>query len=226
MDSVINLLEEHELLPGAPLRGPTSEWSLMEMAQDCEGSPVKCQFCGRRSPKVYFEIRNNSTRRRLRVDIYCVLALGLQVEGLDSRLSPRQSVKQLLAQLGRQRHEGCVELLERLAQRETNAPLAGAMAFFRKHKYLLPRGAVLVLAKLRQQSISHDPAFFRINLRICRAREEFPDLTRAEVRLLWPTLSPAQRRYARQLRLPKAAELPSPGRLRASGERHAAAPLP
>ncbi|AMG74261.1 hypothetical protein [Sphingopyxis granuli] len=115
------------------------------------------------------------------------------------RLSPTEA-KSHLAKLTQQMQlESYIRTLERLAAKESNPILSGALDYYRKNKKLTPKYAAVVFWKLQAFNIDHHPSFFQIELRRAQHIDDLRQMPTARIHRFWSALTTAQRRKAVEL---------------------------
>ncbi|MBB5350926.1 hypothetical protein HNR46_001160 [Haloferula luteola] len=94
--------------------------------------------------------------------------------------------------------ESTIRSLERLAAKEDDARLAGALSHLRTNKKLTPKYAAMFLGRLKERAIDLSPSFFKVSLR----RDDKEALRTMKPRMLaylWPALTASQRKVAASL---------------------------
>jgi hypothetical protein len=94
------------------------------------------------------------------------------------------------------RQDACIRALEKVAETEKNAILTNALNYFKKHKYLSPKQAFVVLWRLKKHEIDHSPSFFKIDLKHDKFKAQLRAMELSRVHVLWPALSSTQREIA------------------------------
>jgi hypothetical protein len=124
------------------------------------------------------------------------LKFNLSVFEQGRRLFADDAKKKLDRLMQQMRLQSCINALEKLAAKEGNDILSKALTFYKKNKYLTPKFAFVVLWRLQNTKIDHSPSFFKINLQKDKYQQDLREMALSRVRVIWPALSPAQRRKA------------------------------
>lgn len=181
---------------GATLPEAFEEWSFTTKTID-HGQPSEiCQLCEHEELRYHFEIKNALTNNVLWVGSQCILKFNISVFEQGRRLSTSEAKKTLERLVQQMRLESCINSLEQLATTENNDILCGALAFYKKNKYLTPKFAFVVLWRLQNNKIDHSPSFFKINLQKDKYQQDLREMPLRHVYIIWPALSSAQRKKA------------------------------
>lgn len=172
------------------------EWSFANQVVDHEEAEEVCQLCDQEQLRYHFLIANPLTRKSLWVGSQCILRFGISIFEDGRRLSPSEAKKKLNRLLAQKRLESCLKALERLASTEDNDILTNALAYYRKHKYLSPKFAFVVLWRLTEHKIDHSPSFFKVYLDRAKYKKDLREMQPSRVHLIWPALSSSQRKMA------------------------------
>ena len=184
---------------GSTLPEAFEEWSFTEQTVDHEEPIETCQLCNKEKLRYRFEIRNAFTHKCLWVGSQCILKFNLSVFEQGRRLSPADSKKKLNRLRQQMQLLSCIKALQELADSEQNEILTNALTYYTNHKYLTPKYAFVVLWRLRERCIDHDPKFFKVNLKKNRYKDDLRDMPASQVRVIWSTLSSSQRALAIEL---------------------------
>lgn len=172
------------------------EWSVTDAMIDHEHATETCELCDQEALRYQYEIANASTRRTLWVGSSCILKFGVSVRENGVVLSRKNAERKLERLLQNTRHATCVRSLEKLAQSDNDQRLVGALAYYRKNKYLSPKYAFMVLWRLQVEKIDHSPSFFKISLRRSQHKDDLRAMQLSKVQLIWPALTSSQRTTA------------------------------
>lgn len=175
------------------------EWSFTENTVDHEESIETCHLCDHEELRYHFQIRNALTGHTLWVGSSCILKFGLSVFEGAQRLSAKDAKKKLDRLTQQMRLEACIKALRRLCEKEGGDILANALAYYEKNKFLTPKHAFVVLWRLRSNRIDHSPSFFKVTMKKDRYKNDLRQMPTDRVHLLWPALSPSQRRMAEEM---------------------------
>jgi hypothetical protein len=174
------------------------EWQCTGNVVD-HGEPYeRCELCGHEDLRYHFEIANKHTCETLRVGSRCILKFIAVYEG-DRKLSPKDAKKKLDGLIEQMRVESCIKAMKDLvwAEKSESDILENALADYRKNKKLTPRQASEVFRRFRHNRIDHEPSFFNITLK--GQMEDLKNMETSCVHLLWPALTPCQRKRAAAL---------------------------
>ncbi len=175
------------------------EWSFTEHTVDHERPIETCQLCDQEELRYHFEIKNALTHKCLWVGSKCILKFNLSVFEQGRRLSPPESKKKLDGLMQQMRLQSCIKALQKLAASEKNEILASALAYYTRNMCLTPKLAFVVLWRLHEHHIDHSPSFFKINLTRNKYKDDLREMPLSRVHIIWPALSPAQRRVALEM---------------------------
>jgi len=172
------------------------EWSFTEETVDHEQPIENCELCEQEQLRYHFEIRNSITKNTLWVGSQCILQFGVSVFEDGRKLPPNLAKKKLGRLVQKMRMESCIKALERLDAKENNDILRKALEHYRRNKSLTPKFAFVVFWRLQRNNIDHSSSFFKISLRRDRHKTDLKEMPLSRVHLLWPAMSPSQRKMA------------------------------
>lgn len=172
------------------------EWSVTDVMKDHEHATETCELCDQEALRYQYEIANVFTRRTLWVGSSCILRFGVSVRENGVVLSGKSAERKLDRLLQNTRQATCIRSLETLAQSDSDQRLVGALAYYRKNKYLSPKYAFVVLWRLQVEKIDHSPSFFKISLRRSQHKDDLRAMQLSKVHLIWPALTSSQRTTA------------------------------
>lgn len=178
---------------GSTLPEAFEEWTFTERTEDHEQPIETCQLCGKESLRYHFEIRNSLTRASLLVGSHCILKFGLSVFEDGRKLSETEAKKKLTRLTQKMQQESCIRALENLARKEQNEILIKALDYYRKHHYLTPKFAFVVLWRLNRTKIDYNPSFFKVALKRSQHKDDLKGMELSRVHVIWPALSSSQR---------------------------------
>jgi len=175
------------------------EWSFTERTIDHEEPIEICQLCEHEELRYQFEIRNALTNKTMWVGSKCILKFNLSIFEQGRRLSPSDAKKKLDRLVQQMRLQFCINALERLAESEENEILSNALEYYKKNKFLTPKFAFVVLWRLQENEIDHNPSFFKINLKKDKDKNDLRAMERSRVHVIWPALSTSQRKLSLEM---------------------------
>jgi hypothetical protein len=175
------------------------EWSFIDHTIDHETPDEKCQLCDKDGLRYHFEIQNVLTGASLMVGSHCILQFGLSVFDEGRRLNPKEAKRKLDRLTNKMRLDSTISSLERLAEKENDSRLSGALAYLKVNKKLTPKYAAMVLWRLQERHIDHCPSFFKISLKRDDHKEALRTMKSKMLNYLWPALTSSQRKLAQSL---------------------------
>lgn len=175
------------------------EWAFTDRVEDHEEAIETCQLCGQEELRYHFEIANRHTNFALWVGSHCILKFQVAVWENGRQLSSKKAKQKLDRLTEEMRFKSCLKALGNVASKEGNSILTNALDFYRQNEYLTPKYAFVVLWRLRENSIDHNPSFFKINLKRSKYKEDLSAMSESKVRLIWPALTSSQRELAVRL---------------------------
>lgn len=185
-----------QLSVGNTLPKAFEEWTVTESVLDHETPQETCELCGQGSLRYQFEIKNSLTGNTLWVGSQCILKFGLSVFENGRILSPEEAKKKIHRITEQMRQDACIRALEALAIAEKNEILSNALQYFKVHKYLSPKQAFVVLWRLKQHKIDHNPSFFKVDLKRDKFKSQLREMEAGRVHVLWAALTSSQRKLA------------------------------
>jgi hypothetical protein len=179
------------------------EWYVTGKTIDHEQPVETCQLCEQEELRYHFEIQNQYTERTLRVGSRCILKFDIAVYEGDKVLDKSGAKCKLNTLMQSMRHEYCLKVLHRVAEKEKNDILDNALEFYRNNKYLTPKQAFVVIWRLQKNQIDYSPSFFKVSLRKEQYRVDLRVMPSQRVHMIWPVLSSNQRKLAIKLGHPE-----------------------
>lgn len=180
------------------------EWSLTDQTIDHGRPDEKCRLCDKDGVRYHFLVRNELTGESLMVGSHCILQFGLSVFDHGRRLNPKEAKKKLDRLTSKMRLDSTISSLERLAEKENDRRLSGALSYMKINKRLTPKYAAMVLWRLQKEHIDHCPSFFKVTLRRDDHKEALRTMKHCSLGYLWPALTSSQRKLAESLRSSRA----------------------
>lgn len=172
------------------------EWRFTERTIDHEEAIETCELCEQEQLRYHFEIGNQENGNLLLIGSQCILRFNVAVYDNGIRLSDA-GVKRKLNKLIKQMHmQACIAQLQRLAEAENNEILRNALSFYSGHGYLTPKFAFVVLWRLQENKIDHNPSFFKVSLIKDRYKRDLKEMQLSRVHAIWPALTSSQRKLA------------------------------
>jgi len=184
---------------GGSLPQAFGEWAFTGETVDHEASVETCELCGQQDLRYHFRIANGYTGHQLWVGSHCILQFNVAVIERGRRLSPTEAKRHLAKLTQQMQLEACINALTKLAARESNPILSGALDYYRRKKKLTPKYAAVIFWKLQQYGIDHHPSFFQIEMNRHQHISDLRDMPTARVHRFWNALSTSQRKKAIEL---------------------------
>jgi hypothetical protein len=183
---------------GAAFPAVFDEWRVSGEVRDYGSGVADCGLCDQERLRYHFRIDNRYTSKTLWVGSRCILRFGVAVYEGTRRLTGSQAERKLNELIEDARQRACLKALREVARKEANDILTNAISYFQEHGSLSPRLAFVVLWRLREHGIDHNPLLFKVNLRRQKYMRDLEEMPANKVRLLWPALSASQRKKAKE----------------------------
>lgn len=184
---------------GTRLPDAFKEWRFTELTLDHEEPIEVCGLCDKRELRYHFEIKNDYTKAKLMVGSHCILKFDVPVYERGELLG-RSETRLKLNKLKEKMHrEACIKALEKVLEHEDNHILRGALGYYKKHGYLTPKYAFVVLWRLDANAINHNPSFFRVRINRHSLKNDLKKMKQGRITTIWQALSGAQRKLAIEL---------------------------
>jgi hypothetical protein len=172
--------------------GDPRDWSFTwEITDDVTLASI-CDFCGQGEQRLTYEVERKGEVRHI-----CQRCVGrypvggaLDGEWLDLR-SVRANIHGLTA---RQKQRTCNEAIRKVQAAIAEVTLSEIIVYFDRNLQLSPQRAAILFAAMAQLDEPIDPRIFDVQTRSIAHQDEFGELDEAGRMLVWPALSPQQRR--------------------------------
>lgn len=175
------------------------EWYFTENTIDHGMAEEICGLCDKEELRYHFEIENEYTKNCLMVGSSCILKFNVSVYE-DGELLDKTKARKKLAKLVEKMHqEACFKALEGVVEKENNDILKSALDYYRKNKYFTPKFAVVVLWRLTENQIDHNPSYFKVRMNRARWKNDIRDMTPLKIQTLWRALTSAQKNTVLEL---------------------------
>lgn len=200
--------------------GDPKAWSFTWAIADDVTLSSACGFCGQTHQRLTYEVTRGDDR--LWICQRCVgryPVTGL-IEGAQFDLpSIRAYIHGLTA---RQKQRTCHEAIRKVQAALPDLPLSEVVVYFERNLQLSPQLAAVLFAGMAQLDEPIDPRIFEVQTRSIAHQDEFGSLDERDRAVVWPALTPQQRRRlaslghapgsvrARRVRGPERRELPAP----------------
>src|SRR5262249_358345 len=125
------------------------EWYVTGETIDHVNPVETCQLCEREALRYHFQIQNQDTEHTLWVGSKCILQFDIAIYEGDKVLDKSSAQRKLNTLMQSMRHEFCLKVLNRVAEKTKNKILRDALKFYRKNKYLTPKLASVAFWQLQ-----------------------------------------------------------------------------
>jgi hypothetical protein len=169
------------------------EWHWTGLTED-HGRPTEiCQLCEQESLRYHFEICNSETQKVLQVGSQCILKFDVGVYEGAYRLEPKEARAKLAATVKGMQRQACLTALRQLSIDDPNPIMSTALVSYEADKPLTPKQANVVLWRLREARIEHNPSFFKVRLSKDTDKAALRDMRDFQRANVWKALTSAQR---------------------------------
>jgi hypothetical protein len=175
------------------------EWKFTGGYEDHQTPDETCELCEHEDLRYQFEIENENNGNTLWVGSVCIHRFDIAVYEDGRRLSKQESKRHLDQLTKKMQLESCIRALEKLVAKEPNEILSNALEFYKRNNYLTPKYAFVVAWRLKERAIDHHPSFFKVALKRDQHKEDLSKMSSYKVHMLWPYLSPSQRKMAQRM---------------------------
>lgn len=172
--------------------GDPRKWTLTWAIQDDVTLGSTCGFCGQDHQRLTYEVVREEQALWI-----CQRCVGrYPVAGaLDGYFLDTASVRQYAHGLtARQKQQTCQEAIRKTQAAVPGAPLSEVVVYFERNLQLSPQCAAVLFAALAQMQDPIDARIFEVQTRSLAHQEEFGALPESDRKLIWPALTPQQRR--------------------------------
>ncbi|WP_224368007.1 hypothetical protein [Hyalangium versicolor] len=184
-----------------------------------------CELCGQQDLSFHFAIDNRHNQNRLLIGSECIKrfdisvqdALGIEVVGRKAHQKVDADRRELENQARLRRVLNVLVQLARKPRFEEDINVESFAMYYRKNGAFTPRQLFLILWQVEKYGVPYRKTDFKVKLRSEREKEQIAEMSPERMKLLWPAMTPAQRKRAeearsRMNRLP-ALGRPAPGTL-------------
>jgi len=167
-----------------------------------------CDFCGQDEQRLTYEVERGE--ETLWICQRCVgrypVSGELDGELLDLR-STRANIHGLTA---RQKQKTCQDAIRKVQPALPEVTFSEIVVYFERNLQLSPRHAAALFAAMAQLDEQIDPRIFDVQTRSIAHQDEFGELDEAARMVVWPALSPQQKRRLASRGYAPAAAMPRP----------------
>lgn len=174
--------------------GDPRDWFFTWQIKDDTTFASDCDFCGQDAIRLSYEVRHDTTQGELWVCSRCVgrYPLGGQVDG--AKLEPRAARSHAHELTVRLKQKTCHDIIRQVQSLFPTPAIDEAVVYFDRNLQLSPVHAAELFARLMDLESPVDVRVFDVQTRSISHQHEFGTLDCAHKRLVWPALSPLQRR--------------------------------
>ena len=192
--------------------GDPRTWAFTWAILDDVTFSATCGFCGQTQQRLTYEVR-----REDQVLWICQRCVGRYPVGgaLDGHWLDLPSVRGYIHGLtARQKQRTCHDAIRKIQAALPDVPLSEVVVYFERNLQLSPQWAAVLFSALTQLQEPIDTSIFEVQTRSLAHQDEFGALPETDRALIWPALTPQQRRRL-------AALGHAPGSARTRGQRPA-----
>lgn len=181
------------------------EWAFTGIVKVYSDEFVSCQLCEHPRLRYHFEIQNQHTCDVLQVGSSCIKKFDITVYGEDgTTLHGEDKSKRLDAEIAAKKKEMMLIPLRELYKAKKGDDVAREEIKFHVDGFKRRGGftaayLLYLFQQMQEHTIEYIPHIYKIILRSDADKDELFRMSEAEQELVWPSLSPAQKkRYAGQ----------------------------
>lgn len=168
------------------------EWYFAHYIKD-NGTPcMTCELCGHSNLRYQFLIKNRLNNQFMYVGSECVLKWDIEIKENGIKILGEKRKQLLDATVQDVRRKRCLQFLQKLVTQLDEPILKNALSFYDKNHYLTPKFAFVVLWKLKQNNIDHEPSFFKIYIRTKKCKQDLLDMEFSKVKVIAEALNSNQ----------------------------------
>ena len=172
--------------------GDPKDWSYTWAVTDDVTLRCTCDFCGQDEQRLTYEVTRDTCTLWI-----CQRCVGrYPVTGvLDGmRLDAANARSQIHGLTARQKQRTCQEAIRKAQAEAPEAALTEVVVYFDRNLQLSPQHAAVLFAAMAKLEEPIDVRIFEIQTRSTAHQDEFGALGECDRMLVWPALSPLQRR--------------------------------
>lgn len=172
--------------------GDPKAWSFTWAIADDVTLGSACGFCGQTHQRLTYEVTRGEDR--LWICQRCVgrYPVGGLIDGAQFDIpSIRAYIHGLTA---RQKQRTCHEAIRKVQAALPDLPLSEVVVYFERNLQLSPQLAAVLFAGMAQLDEPIDPRVFEVQTRSLAHQDEFGSLDEKDRAVVWPALTPQQRR--------------------------------
>lgn len=172
--------------------GDTHEWRFTWEIRDDVTTGSACGFCGRTARRVTYAVTRQTQSAWICENCVSRYTISADIDGQP--LGPKEARAYAHGLTARLKQQTCQEIIRGVQAQLQDTDLEEAAVYFDRNLQLSPHRAARLFAALMQLGEQTNLQIFEIQTRSNLHQQEFGDLSDAERRLVWPALSPQQRR--------------------------------
>ncbi len=172
--------------------GDTREWRFTWQLSDDVTISSACGFCGRSALRVTYAVTRQSQANWICES--CVSRYNISADIDGQPLGPKEARAYAHGLTARLKQQTCQDIIRHVQTQLQDTELEEAAVYFDRNLQLSPQRAARLFAALLQLSEETNLQIFGVQTRSNVHQQEFGALADAERRLVWPALSPQQRR--------------------------------
>ena len=172
--------------------GDPRTWAFTWAILDDVTFSATCGFCGQTQQRLTYEVR-----REDQVLWICQRCVGRYPVGgaLDGHWLDLPSVRGYIHGLtARQKQRTCHDAIRKIQAALPDVPLSEVVVYFERNLQLSPQRAAVLFTGMAQLDEPIDPRIFEVQTRSIAHQDEFGTLDEKERAVVWPALTPQQRR--------------------------------
>ena len=174
--------------------GDPRDWLLTWELRDNSGLCSKCDFCGQGDLRVTYEVRHAVDARRLWVCQRCVGRYPIQATRDDVPLAPQQARAQVHELTVRLMQRTCKDVIRQVQATAADPAIEEVVVYYDRNLQLSPTRAATLFNALPQATDTVDIRIFEVQMRSSAHQHEFGAMDDRDKLVVWPALSPQQRR--------------------------------
>ena len=172
--------------------GDPKAWSFTWAIADDVTLSSSCGFCGQTHQRLTYEVTRGED-----VLWICQRCVGRYPVGgvIDGERFDIPSVRAYIHGLtARQKQRTCQDAIRKVQAALPDLPLGEIIVYFERNLQLSPQPAAVLFTGMAQLDEPIDPRIFEVQTRSIAHQEEFGSLNEKERAVIWPALTPQQRR--------------------------------
>ncbi|KRA97478.1 hypothetical protein ASD83_10110 [Devosia sp. Root685] len=172
--------------------GDPKAWSFTWAIADDVTLGSTCGFCGQTHQRLTYEVARSEDTLWI-----CQRCVGRYPVGgvIDGERFDIPSVRAYIHGLtARQKQRTCQEAIRKVQAALPDLPLGEIIVYFERNLQLSPQPAAVLFAGMAQLDEPIDPRIFEVQTRSIAHQDEFGSLNELERAVIWPALTPQQRR--------------------------------